>query len=172
MQYSVCARCSQFPNEHTIAFTQYQQLSQIFNAVRVSHGEYVFNKSALAAYTPPVLYTGVNWNNMSDRPIPSVGLATVPTNPYSSLSSRHRSVTSSKPGAQTPGGKGVDIKHGSYARVLNRRKARGPLVRGSTFLLGTPIQFNPAFPVYGGKVTKPAIAYSQRCVCSGVSREN
>jgi hypothetical protein len=32
-------------------------------------------------------------------------------------------LTSLKPGALAPGGRGVDIKHNSYARYLNSKKA-------------------------------------------------
>jgi hypothetical protein len=73
-------------------------------------------------------------------------------------------VTSSKPGSQTPGGIGCDIKHNSYDRYLNRLKGKGPLRRGpipATF--GNPIPFNPAFPVYGGKTTKTNIVNGCDC---------
>jgi hypothetical protein len=73
-------------------------------------------------------------------------------------------VTSSKPGCQTPGGVGVDIKHNSYDRYLNRLKGKGPLRRGkipATF--GQPIPFNPAFPIYGGKTTKTNLVSGCDC---------
>jgi hypothetical protein len=95
---------------------------------------------------------------MSDRPVPSVQRASIPTGFNNSLNGRHSSVTSSKPGSQTPGGVGCDIKHNSYDRYLNRLKGKGPLKRGvipPTF--GAPIPFNPAFPIYGGKTVKTSI---------------
>ena len=33
-------------------------------------------------------------------------------------------ITANKPGAMTPGGYGVDVKHGSYARYLGKLKGR------------------------------------------------
>ena len=53
------------------------------------------------------------WSNFSDRARPSVQHAAV---------SRGLGVTAGRPGGMTPGGKGVDVKHGSYARYLNKLK--------------------------------------------------
>jgi hypothetical protein len=79
-------------------------------------------------------------------------------------------VTSSKPGSQTPGGKGCDIKHNSYDRYLNRLKGKGPLRRGVVPPgYGVPLPFNPAYPVYGGKTVKTNIVTT--CDCPIVSRE-
>lgn len=66
---------------------------------------------------------GVCWNQQSDRPVPSVQRGIIPTG-QSSLNRRHTSVTSSRPGCQTPGGAGCDIKHNSYDRYLNRLKGK------------------------------------------------
>jgi hypothetical protein len=119
----------------------------------------------LNAYKQPTAATqGVCWNQMSDRPVPSVQRVTIPTGYNSSLNRRHTSVTSSKPGSQTPGGVGCDIKHNSYDRYLNRLKGKGPLRRGvipPNF--GSPIPFNPAFPIYGGKTTKTNIVSGCNC---------
>jgi hypothetical protein len=101
---------------------------------------------------------------MSDRPVPSVQKASIPTGYNTAMNRRHTSVTSSKPGSQTPGGIGCDIKHNSYDRYLNRLKGKGPMRRGivpSTF--GKPIPFNPAFPIYGGKTTKTNIVDGCDC---------
>jgi hypothetical protein len=144
---------------------QYQRLKLIQNTVRVYSSIYTSNLGPLNAYKQPTAVTyGVCWNQMSDRPFPSVQRATVPTGFNNNLNGRHHSVTSSKPGSQTPGGVGCDIKHNSYDRYLNRLKGKGPLRRGSipkTF--GTPIPFNPAFPVYGGKTTKTNIVNGCDC---------
>jgi hypothetical protein len=148
---------------------QYQKLKLIQNTVRVQGSLYTANLGPLSAYKKPIsdpqaqLY-GVCWNQMSDRPVPSVQRATVPTGYNSSMNRRHTSVTSSKPGSQTPGGKGCDIKHNSYDRYLNRLKGKGPLRRGvipPTF--GAPIPFNPAFPIYGGKTVKTNIVSGCDC---------
>ena len=144
---------------------QYQRLKLIQNTVRVYSSIYTSNLGPLNAYKQPTAETyGVCWNQMSDRPVPSVQRATVPTGFNNNLNNRHYSVTSSKPGSQTPGGVGCDIKHNSYDRYLNRLKGKGPLRRGpipATF--GLPIPFNPAFPVYGGKTTKTNIVNGCNC---------
>ena len=144
---------------------QYQRLKLIQNTVRVPASIYVSNLGALSAYKKPSYYThGVCWNQMSDRPVPSVQKAVIPTGSNSALNRRHTSVTSSRPGCQAPGGVGCDIKHNSYDRYLNRLKGKGPFRRGEippTF--GVPIPFNPAFPVYGGKVTKTNIVNGCDC---------
>jgi hypothetical protein len=142
---------------------QYQKLKLIQNTVSVYGSLYVDNLGALTAYKKHIndpskgLY-GVCWNQMSDRPVPSVQRASIPTGYATALNRRHTSVTSSKPGSQTPGGVGCDIKHNSYDRYLNRLKGKGPLRRGVVPPnFGKPIAFNPAFPVYGGKTMKTNI---------------
>ena len=61
-----------------------------------------------------------NLRNMSDRINPhSVTNNNVPTRG----NSLHSSVTANKPGSMVPGGRGVDVKHGSYARYLGKLKA-------------------------------------------------
>jgi len=92
---------------------QYQRLKLIQNTVRVPSSLYTMNLGSLSAYVKPTDATyGVCWNQMSDRPVPSVQKATVPSG-YSSLNTKGHSVTSSRPGCQTPGGVGCDIKHNS-----------------------------------------------------------
>lgn len=148
---------------------QYQKQKLMQNTVRVYASLYGANKAPLTAYAPAInnpadhLY-GVCWNQMSDRPIPSVQRASVSTGTNCSLNRKHSSVTSSRPGCQTPGGVGCDIKHNSYDRYLNRLKGRGPLKRGivpPTF--GAPVPFNCAYPVYGNKTVKTNIV--SRCDC-------
>jgi len=144
---------------------QYQKLKLIQNTVRVYSSLYTSNLGSLNAYVQPTAATyGVCWNQMSDRPIPSVQKAVIPTGSNSSMNRKHTSVTSSRPGCQAPGGIGCDIKHNSYDRYLNRLKGKGPLRRGvipPNF--GSPITFNPAFPVYGGKTTKTSIVNGCDC---------
>ena len=151
---------------------QYQRLKLIQNTVRVASSLYTMNLGSLNTYVKPTNIThGVNWNQMSDRPFPSVQKATIPTGFHNSLNNRHNSVTSSRPGCQTPGGIGCDIKHNSYDRYLNRLKAKGPLRRGvipPTF--GQPfIPFNCAFPIYGGKTIKTSIVSGCNCPINGDS---
>lgn len=144
---------------------QYQRLKLIQNTVRVYGSLYTSNLGPLAAYKQPTKEThGVCWNQMSDRPVPSVQKATIPTGSNTTMNRRHTSVTSSRPGCQTPGGVGCDIKHNSYDRYLNRLKGKGPLRRGIIPpKFGEPIPFNPAFPVYGGKTTKTNIVTGCDC---------
>ena len=86
--------------------TRYQNLKRIQNTVRVYSSLYTDNVGALTAYKKPTTLTqNVCWNQQSDRPFPSVQKATVPTGFYhSQLNNRRYSVTSSRPGGQTPGG--------------------------------------------------------------------
>ena len=111
--------------------SQYQRLKLIQNTVRVYASLYVSNLGPLEAYRQPTNATyGVCWNQMSDRPVPSVQKSVIPTGTNCALNRRHTSVTSSRPGCQAPGGVGCDIKHNSYDRYLNRLKGKGPLRRG------------------------------------------
>ena len=155
---------SNFTSNNTPA-SQYQNLKLIQNTARVYSSLYSSNLGPLNAYKQPTNATyGVCWNQMSDRPVPSIQRATIPTGSNTSMNRRHTSVTSSRPGCQTPGGKGVDIKHNSYDRYLNRLKGKGPLRRGvipPNF--GRPIPFNPAFPIYGGKTTKTNLVSGCDC---------
>lgn len=146
--------------------TRYQIQKRIQNTVRVYSSLYTSNLASLSAYAKPTAIThGVCWNQMSDRPVPSVQKATIPTGFFHSINNKHHSVTSSRPGCQTPGGVGCDIKHNSYDRYLNRLKGKGPLRRGpvtKTFAL-PEIPFNRAFPVYGGKLVKTSIVTGCDC---------
>jgi hypothetical protein len=162
--YYRCRVCNTNLTGNTPA-DQYQRLKLIQNTARVYASLYTSNLGPLNAYKKPTNIThGVCWNQMSDRPVPSIQKATIPTGTNTSMNRRHTSVTSSRPGCQTPGGAGVDIKHNSYDRYLNRLKGKGPLRRGvipPNF--GQPIPFNPAFPIYGGKTTKTNLVSGCDC---------
>ena len=162
---------------------QYQRQKIIQNTVRVPSSLYSMNLAALNVYQKPssvysvidvggsnyIVSPGVNWNQMSDRKTPHLQpFATSSGSTYRGSSTK-RSITSLRPGAMSPGGAGVDIKHNSYDRYLNRLKGKAPLRRGvipPNF--GAPIPFNRAFPVYGGKTTKTSIV--SRCNCPIVSK--
>jgi hypothetical protein len=154
---------------------QYQKLQIIQDTVRVYGSLYTANLGPLTAYKRPLSdpqqgFYGVCWNQMSDRPVPSVQRASIPTGYGTAMNRRHTSVTSSKPGSQTPGGKGCDIKHNSYDRYLNRLKGKGPMRRGVVPPeFGKPIVFNPAFPIYGGKTIKTSIIND--CQCPNQNKE-
>jgi hypothetical protein len=157
---------------------QYQKLKLIQDTARVYGSLYVANLGPLTAYKKPISdpdlgYYGVCWNQMSDRPVPSVQRASIPTGYATAMNRRHTSVTSSKPGSQTPGGKGCDIKHNSYDRYLNRLKGKGPMRRGIVpENFGKPIPFNPAFPVYGGKTMKTNIVDGCDCPQEKTEEQN
>lgn len=144
---------------------QYQRQKIIQNTVRVPCSLYTMNIGSLNAYVKPNNKYNVCWNQMSDRPIPSYQKTFVPTGKNNSLNSKKQSVTSSKPGSQSPGGYGVDIKHNSYDRYLNRLKGKSALRRGVIPPnIGPPyIPFNNAYPIYGGKITKTSIVNG--CIC-------
>lgn len=160
-----CRGCNKGLTGNTPA-DQYQKQKIIQNTVRVYASLYTMNLGSLSSYVnkPNDVYR-VGWNQQSDRAYPSVQKASVKTGFYNSLNGRHHSYTSSRPGTQTPGGVGCDIKHNSYDRFLNKLKGRKILRRGvipPTF--GLPnVPFNPAFPIYGGKQFNTAIIAHCNC---------
>ena len=159
--------------------TQYQRQKIIQNTVRVKSSLYTMNLGALNVYQRPnIIYNlvdnsgstyavspGVNWNQMSDRKDPHIQTVISGSGSTYGASSTRRTITRLRPGALSPGGSGVDIKHNSYDRYLNRLKGKGPVRRGPippTF--GSPyIPFNRAFPVYGGKTIKTSIVNNCDC---------
>lgn len=158
----------------------YHTLKVIQNQVRVSSSEYTMNIAALNAYQRPenqyqiIPVAGgsyylapprVNWNQMSDRKEPHVQKVVTSSGSTYGGNSLRRSLVRLRPGAMSPGGIGVDIKHNSYDRYLNRLKGKSALRRGiipPTF--GVPIPFNRAFPIYGGKTVKTNIVNGCSCV--------
>ena len=146
---------------------QYQTQKIIQNTVRVPSSLYTSDLGALNVYQRPsvALRIGVNWNQMSDRAVPhyQTNSGNSQGSFYHGSSTKHTQ-TRCRPGACTPGGAGVDIKHNSYYRYMDRLKAKKPIRRGvipPTF--GAPIPFNPALPVYGGKTVKTAIVSGCGC---------
>ena len=71
---------------------------------------------------------GQTWNQSSDRALEHITPNHIPSHGNSTKTS----ITRNRPGAMRPGGKGVDIKHNSYARYMNRLKGKamiaGPYV--------------------------------------------
>jgi hypothetical protein len=91
----------------------------ISNQVRVPASMYMMNRSAFtSAANRLASKSNINWNQMSDRVLPAQQVKIVPTRG----NSLHSTLTSGNPGASSPGGAGVDVKHDSYARYLNRKK--------------------------------------------------
>jgi len=140
--------------------SQYQRLKIIQNTVRVPSSLYTMNLGALNVYEYPKTFDNVNWNQMSDRSERHSQVVNV-----SSHGSRtRRTITRNRPNASTPGGLGVDIKHNSYYRYLDRLKGKGPIRRGPIPPdFGKPIIYNPAFPIYGGKTMKTSIVNNCNC---------
>jgi hypothetical protein len=102
------------------ANTQTITQKRIWNQVRTGSSIYTMNRSAFAS-AGKRLASGstVNWNQRSDRVLAATQPALIPTHGNSLRST----LTSGRPGAGSPGGAGVDVKHDSYARYLNRKKA-------------------------------------------------
>jgi hypothetical protein len=162
--------------------SQYQRQKLIQNTVRVSSSLYTMNLAGLSAYKKPLskyqsieqagsVYLApprVNWNQMSDRPVPSVQTAqTGSGSTYRGSSTRH-TIVRDRPGAMGPGGTGVDIKHNSYDRYLNRLKGKSVLRRGVIPPnYGQPVPFNRAYPIYGGKTIKTGII--NNCDCPDIT---
>jgi len=158
-------------------FSQYQKQKIIQNTVRVYASLYVMNLGALSAYQKPLntyqnleqagsFYQNapfVNWNQMSDRAKPSIQrVKTGSGSAYGASSTKH-TIVRNRPGAMSPGGIGVDIKHNSYDRYLNRLKGRAPLRRGIVPIIPPYIPFNRADPIYGGKTFKTNIINDCDC---------
>ena len=133
----------------------------IQNVVRVKSSLYTMNLAGLNVYQTPlethqliqqngtnyIVPPGLNWNQMSDRAKPSHQL--IKSGSYGSNSLK-RTKLSNKPGSMSPGGLGVDIKHNSYERYLNRIKGKGLLKKGI-------VQISDGQKMTGGKKSRLAI---------------
>jgi len=98
----------------------------------------------------------VNWNQMSDR----YERHSQPVNVSSHGSRTRRTITRNRPNASTPGGLGVDIKHNSYYRYMNRLKAQGPIRRG---IVPKSYGIIPVPRTQGGKTVKTNIISGCNC---------
>jgi hypothetical protein len=184
-QYN-CRQCNQNLASNNPA-SQYQRQKLIQNTVRVQSSLYTMNLAGLSGYqqpsstyqlveqsgTPYVAPPRVNWNQMSDRAKPANQVVkTGSGSTYHGSSTRH-TIVRNRPGAMSPGGIGVDIKHNSYERRLNKLKGKSVLRRGvipPTY--GAPIPFNRAEPIYGGKVIKTSIINDCNCPDLNVTQDN
>ena len=93
---------------------------RIWNQVRAPASLYTMNLGIMNIINNGSTQNSVNWNQSSDRFIPSVGTYYVPSHG----SSTKKTLTRHRPGASGPAGTGVDIKHNSYARYLARKKGQ------------------------------------------------
>jgi len=183
-EYGSCRGCNKNLTSNNPS-SQYQRQKLIQNTVRVYSSLYTMNLAGLSGYQKPLnkyqlveqngtFYLApprVYWNQMSDRAVPAnqtVKIASGST--YHTSSTRH-TITRNRPGAMSPGGIGVDIKHNSYDRYLNKIKGKAPLRRGVIPpYYGAPIPFDRAFPVYGGKTVKTSIING--CDCPDILDNN
>lgn len=151
--------------------SQYQRQKIIQNTVRVYGSLYTMNLAGLSGYQKPlnvpqlveqagtryIVPAKTYWNQMSDRARPSNQVTKVASgSTYHSSSTRH-TITRNRPGAMSPGGIGVDIKHNSYNRYLNKIKGKAPLRRG---VINSS---NIVSPIYGGKIVKTSIINNCDC---------
>ena len=119
---SLPAQCAGCVGENNPEQTQEIRQKKMWGLVGTSSSMFTMNLAALSvtgtqANKPIEAYGFVNWNQMSDRAVPSVIPATMNV-------PRHR--TRHRPGSTGTGGvkaNGVDVKHDSYARYLARKKA-------------------------------------------------
>ena len=172
--YTVVPPCKSYGCNQNLsssdAASQYQRLKLIQNTVRVPSSLYLMNLGALNVYQQPYPLYKVNWNQMSDRRERHIQPTIVTGGSFYHGSSTRSTITRCRPGAGCPGGAGVDIKHNSYDRYLNRIKGKGPVRRGPIPPgFGTPLaNLDPA--VQGGKTMKTSIVAG--CNCPIVSEVN
>ena len=127
---------------------------RIWQQVRTASSTYTMN---LASFTggAAILASNntANWNQMSDRVLAATQPSLNPTNGNSLRST----LTSGRPGAATPGGSGVDVKHDSYARYLNKKKAGN---------LKTQTNNVAAKPLYGNKTNATGLVADNIKCCA------
>ena len=127
------ARC----NTHCINNSSFYKLAterKIQNQCRMSGSQFMDAYVSLIVaqnvvqHLQPIALTNVTstWGSpyylhgQSDRALPSK--LPTSTNVPTRGSSTRTTITSNKPGGMDPGGSGVDVKHGSYARYLAKKK--------------------------------------------------
>lgn len=177
LEINSCRECNQNLASNNPA-SQYQRQKLIQNTVRQYASLYTMNLAGLAGYQKPLnksqfveqngsvylVPPKVYWNQMSDRARPAHQKTKVASGSTYHTSSTRHTITRHRPGAMSPGGVGVDIKHNSYDRYLNKLKGKAPLRRGIIPPnYGAPIPFNRAYPIYGGKIVKTSIINGCDC---------
>lgn len=119
---------------------------RIWNQVRVPSSLYTMNLATMNVINSRT--TNVNWNQSSDRQVPSIGTYYVPSRGNTTKGT----VTRNRPGASGAVGTGVDIKHNSYARYLARKKGKN-----------IKTNITEVVPIIGNKTRTYGIISS--CVC-------
>ena len=171
-----CRGCyKNIPSNNPAIINQRQKIIQ--KTVRINSSLYTMNISGLNVYQSPsqnyqvveqaganyLIPPGLNWNQMSDRSRPAHQIVKTGSGSTYGSSSLRATKVRNRPGAMSPGGSGVDIKHNSYERYLNRIKGKGLLKKGN-------IQINDGQKMTGGKDVKFAIV--NNCVCSPGKMQN
>lgn len=122
---------------------------RIWKTVRVPQSLYTMNL-ACQSVIGTQQNQSVQWNQMSDRVIPSIQTAYVPTRGNSLRTTK----TAHRPGASGPAGVGVDVKHDSYARYLARKKGKH---------LRTNLSTSSIMPISGNK--NVVYGMISNCIC-------
>ena len=162
-----------------ITFHKRQKLDQrqkiIQGVVRAPSSLFSMNLAAFNVYDAKVPTGSIanpyggNQQTMSDRRQRHIVKSSMGT--YRGSNSTRFTKTAARPGATNAPGEGVDVKHGSYARYLARKKGAGPL-RGQAGVNPncnrTPtydqIVQNPSITT-GGKNVKFGLISSCNCSC-------
>jgi hypothetical protein len=147
-----------------------QRQKLIQNTVRVPSSLYTDNLSSSSSYLSPEFKKELRWNQSSDRWLPSGLKIPVNNNVTSRGNSTKRSLTRCRPGASTPSSNnsamGVDIKHNSYARYLNRLKGKTiQAPKDAIIINGYNIPASRPKALQGGKNVKFSIT---NCRCKNL----
>jgi hypothetical protein len=106
------------------------------------------------------------FRNLSDRSVGSNSAIKFHNNVPTRGSSTVSSVTSNKPGSSAPGGIGVDVKHGSYARYLGKLKASNIQSDETTQPYTPPtIKAGRLRPAVNNKSYRFSIINTKNCKC-------
>jgi hypothetical protein len=171
-----CRGCSKNMSSNDPAMINQRQ-KIIQKTVRTNSSLYTMNIAGLNVYQNPsstyqlveqaganyIIPPGLNWNQMSDRSRPAHQVVKTGSGSTYGSSSLRGSKVRNRPGAMSPGGSGVDIKHNSYERYLNRIKGKGLLKKGNA-------QINDGQKMTGGKNTRFAIV--NNCDCNPNEKQN
>ncbi len=123
---------------------------KILNQARQSSSLYTMN---LKAFNVVKNQKETLWNPQSDRNLPAIVKRHVPTRGSSVKSS----ITRARPGSLSAKGSGVDIKHGSYARYLEKLKGK------TLSSKNTPVSNSPK---YGNKTRSQTLIFNSECGCN------
>jgi len=156
--------------EGCISINQKQIEKRIQNQIGVSNSQMLDVKKSITIGSDylnnPINTTELYpFKNMSDRRMAHfIKNNNVPTRGNSLRSS----VTGNRPGSMAPGGKGVDVKHGSYARYLGKLKSKN--------IISNEIQQNVNLTsasrtraVTNNKQFRFSIINTSNCKCNGNS---